>query len=294
MTINLIETVMFLNQHMVLPTNELTIKISEWSNIDPQSREPLETLHNRYWEARDWTNTRPNFAIPADMARPNYFMPSTHISDLLSNVADSFLNGNVNFFREEDSQLLNRVVKVSLDYPLEAFVYMTPFFTYHSLNACQMAILYTTVRWEYRIMASFIKKIRDIEYFRRDIENIEDIEELPTSSLSVSADVNNLIDWKLFGVNNYPEAVQAYHNSNLRMLLEEGFFRVVVDYDLPELTLPDNLNEIAAPDSDTGSTSSLIEGRRDIESISSSLEGRNSPQIGDSSSLVVRDSVPRR
>lgn len=283
---------------MVLPTNELTIKISEWSSITPEFREPLEILHNRYWGACELTITRPeNYAIPADMARPNYFMPSTYISGLLSNVADNFYNGNVKILRAEDSQLLNQVLLVALKYPLEAFLYMTPFLHYYSLNACQIAILYTTLRWEYRIVVSFIKKIRDIEDFRYDIEKIED---LPTSSPSILADVNNLIDWKLFDVNTHPEAVQAYQNSKLRILLEEGFFRVVVNYDLPELTLPDNLNELAAPDSDTGSTSSLIEGRRDIESISSSLEGRNSPQINppseiaDSNSLVVRDSVPRR
>jgi hypothetical protein len=93
--------------------------------------------------------------------------------------------------------------------------------------------------------------------------------------------------------------IQAYLESPLRILMESGV-RVVVSDNFPELTLPENLNEIAAPGSDTGNTSSLIEGRRDIESISSSLEGRNGPQInprseiGDSNSLVVRDSVPRR
>ena len=307
MIIPFINKASYLKSNLV-STEQLLEKVSSWSDLQdhPVQCKTLTDLHSSYLDKCTISKKNLNFTFPVEGS--DYNLSGESISIIFSDFIDKFSTSNIDVVGQLDqsAQVWNQVYIASLTHPLETLLFVIPCFVYYLPDINILVPLYALFQAEPKMLTTLLQRIFYVDYHRHDPEK-----KLPYHNPSwVAEDEHKFINWSIFSTNP-EEAKQAYLESPLRILMESGV-RVVVSDNFPELTLPNEIPPL--PNSDIESISSLSEGRidgentsfslieerGDIGSISSSLEGRNAPQITppsdirESNSLVVRDNVPRR
>ena len=280
MVIFLIKNLRYL-QNNSISTEELVAKISDISDIDSFSLDILKRLHRPYYEDCLRINRNLDFTVPGDGL--DNTLSAKFISEILFKCKEDFLHCPINVFSADEDipQLLNQVLLVCLNHPLETFAFMIPFFAYHSVDSYQLAVLHSLIELEPKLLISLVKDIFDIEYNRFDIDDLDDLDDLTSYPSWVVEDTHNIVNWHYVS-DNLEEAIQDYSNSIIRLLVEN---KVTVNFssNVPELDIP---NEVASRNPDSEITSSF-------------LEERDNPQIDlpselrESNSLVVRNNFPR-